>query len=558
MNVSLSRQYFFPILLLALITSNPAVTQSLPAAQKTELDALVLKQSQGLAPGLAVGVIQNGVVVYEKYHGYAELNHEIPIDPRTRFNIASNAKQFTALCILKLVDEGRLDLKEDIRKYLPELYKDYEGQITIEQLLTHSSGLRDVYNLLGIQGTSWWATTGLNNRDAIELLEQQSDLNFEPGDQYLYSNSNYILLTEIVGRVTGQSFAKYAKELFESIGLSNTQFVTNYMNRMPFKSRPYANWGTWKEYPSLTDIHGDGGLFSTLGDQMRWEQIVQGMDNDVLSRELVIKSQAPIPGATVQSYGYGLVFNIFKGIPYIYHDGSTGAYNASVHRFPDQKLSILILSNNGQVAPNYLAKQCANILIPSDQFRIAEYPQSPKKRSAKPKTTDILGYYKNPEGELIRFLEEDGNLVWKIGQNRPFPFNHVESNLYEMTENPRLRISFHLVNEEEPHMIIYYPGAKPRYHSKLPPVKESETYFLALNGTYYNKEVDVEVQLEFQGDKNYAIEIDGDRSSARMLEKDVLRMQGYVMEVQRNDQGQVQGIYLNDNRIRRLNFSRKQ
>ena len=557
MNALVKHQYLFPILFLALITALPSNTQSLQESQKAELDALVLQQSAGLAPGLAVGIIKDGRIVYEEYHGYAELNHQIPIDPRTRFNIASNAKQFTALCALKLIKEGKLKLKEDIRKYLPELYKDYQGQITIEQLINHSSGIRDIYNLLGIKGTTWWATTGLNNGDMLELLEQQSALNFEPGSQSLYSNSNYILLTEIIGRVVGQSFARYAKELFENLGMPNTEFATNYMNQMPNKSRPYANWGTWKEYPSITDIHGDGGLFSTLRDQMRWEQIVQGMDNDALTRELVDKSQAPIPGAAVQSYGYGLEFSTFKGIPYTYHDGSTGAYNASVHRFPDQKLSILVLSNNGQVAPNYLAKRCANILIPPDQFRTIEYPQRPKELSAKPETADLLGYYKNPEGDLIRFLEEGGNLAWKIGQNRPFPFQHVEGNLYEMTENTQLRISFHLMNEDEPHMIVYYPGAEPRYHKKLLPVEEPESYFQAIDGAYYSEEVDVQVQLEFQGDKNYDIIIDGDRSQALMLEKDVLRLQGYVVEIQRNDQGQVQGIHVNDNRIRRLNFDRK-
>ncbi|MBX2876103.1 MAG: beta-lactamase family protein [Saprospiraceae bacterium] len=547
----------FTLLILFLTARTPAFSQSLSRSQKAELDTLVMQLSEGLAPGLALGIVQNGVVLYEKYHGYAELNHEIPITPRTRFNIASNAKQFTALCMLKLISEEKLGPKEDIRKYLPELYKNYEGSITIEQLITHSSGIRDIYNLLSIKGKTWWATNGLDNGDALELLEQQTGLNFAPGSQYLYSNSNYILLTEIVSRVVGQSFAKYAKELFESIGMPNTEFATNYMNLMPFKSRPYANWGTWKEYPSITDVHGDGGLFSTLEDQMRWEQIVQGKANDVLSKELVGQSQAPLPGAAIQSYGYGLEFSTFRGLPYIYHDGATGAYNASLHRFPEQRLSILVLSNSGQVAPNYLAKQCANILIPSDQFRSLEYPQRPEKLSSKPERVDILGYYKTPEGSLIRFLEEAGSLVWKIGQNRPFPFNHVEGNLYEMTEDPRLRISYHLMDEDEPHMIIYYPGSEPRYHTKLLPVEEPKTYFKTLEGTYYNEEVAVEVKLEYRGDKSYDVRINGDRSQALMLEKDVLRMQGYVVDIQRNDQGQVQGIQVNDNRVRRLNFNRK-
>lgn len=545
------------LLILLLFANVPVFAQSLSKAQKAELDQLVMEQSEGLAPGLAVGVVQNGVIIYEKHHGYAELNHEIPIDPRTRFNIASNAKQFTALCILKLKDEGRIDLQDDIRKYLPELYKDYADKITIEHLVTHSSGIRDIYNLLGIQGKVWWATNGLDNRDGFELLTQQKELNFEPGSQYLYSNSNYILLTEIVSRITGQSFARYAQKLFESIGMPNTEFVTNYMNRMPFKSRPYASWGQWKEYPSITDVHGDGGLFTTLEDQMRWEQLVQGQSTKVLSAGLVNQSQQPLPNASIQSYGYGLEFSTFKGLDYIYHDGATGAYNASVHRFPSLQLSIQVMSNNGQVSPNYLAKRIANILIPADQFRTKTYPQQPEQLTNKPERNAILGYYKTPEGSLIRFQETDGSLAWKIGQNRPFPFNHVEGNLYEMTENTNLRISFHLEDTDRPHMIIYYPGSEPRYHSKLLPVEEPAAYFNALNGKYYNDEVGVEVEIEFQGDKAYDILIDGERSAALMLEKDVLRLSGYVVEIQRDKQDEVKGIHVNDDRIRRLNFHRK-
>jgi len=557
MNAFCTYRPFSLLLFLLLLTNTRALSQSLSKAQEADLDQLVMEQSEGLAPGLAVGIVKNGVILYEKHHGYAELNHEIPIDPRTRFNIASNAKQFTALCILKLKAEGKLNLKDDIRKYLPELYKDYEGKITVEHLVTHSSGIRDIYNLLGIQGKVWWATNGLDNQDGLALLTQQKELNFEPGSQYLYSNSNYILLTEIVSRISGQSFARYAKELFESLGMPNTEFVTNYMNRMPFKSRPYANWGKWKEYPSITDVHGDGGLFTTLEDQMRWEQLVQGQTTKVLSAALVKESQQPIPNAPIQSYGYGLEFSSFKGLDYTYHDGATGAYNASVHRFPSLQLSILVISNNGQISPNYLAKRCANILIPANQFRTKNYPQQPEQLTVKPERNAILGYYKSPEDNLIRFQETDGTLAWKIGQNRPFPFNHVKGNLYEMTENNKLRISFHLEDTDQPHMIIYYPGSEPRYHSKLLPVEEPESYFKALNGNYYNDEVAVEVEIEFQGDKNYDVLIDGGRSKALMLEKDILRLSGYVVEIQRDKQGEIKGIHVNDNRIRRLNFQRK-
>ena len=188
------------------------------AQSKLELDSeaitkILYQHANDDIPGMAVGIVKDGEIVYEHYLGYANLEHEIKIDKDTRFNIASDAKQFTALCILKLVEQGKLDLKDDIRKYLPDLYKNIEDKITISNLISHTSGVRDYGYLIGLSGKTAWKLF-IDNDDVIALLQDQKDLNFKPGTEYLYSNSNYILLTEIVKSVTGQEFSTYAKEMF--------------------------------------------------------------------------------------------------------------------------------------------------------------------------------------------------------------------------------------------------------------------------------------------------------------------------------------------------------
>ena len=180
------------------------------AQSKLELDSeaitkILYQHANDDIPGMAVGIVKDGEIVYEHYLGYANLEHEIKIDKDTRFNIASDAKQFTALCILKLVEQGKLDLKDDIRKYLPDLYKNIEDKITISNLISHTSGVRDYGYLIGLSGKTAWKLF-IDNDDVIALLQDQKDLNFKPGTEYLYSNSNYILLTEIVKSVTGQTF----------------------------------------------------------------------------------------------------------------------------------------------------------------------------------------------------------------------------------------------------------------------------------------------------------------------------------------------------------------
>lgn len=554
---SLSLVFYYSMALLAplLLTSHIGHSQSLSADQKMQLDQLLTEDLEGVAPGLALGIVRGGEIIYENYAGYANLNHEIKIDERTRFNIASNAKQFTALCILHLVDKGKVELKADIRTYLPELYPEYKGTITVQQLINHTSGVRDVYALMGLQSKTWWAINGFSNEDAIEILIQQKELNFEPGSQYLYSNSNYILLTEIVSRVTKKTFAAYAAALFQKMGLNETNFCSNYMHLIPHKARPYASWGNWIEYPSITNVHGDGGLFTTLKDQLLWEQSVQNQSSKGLPTAVIKRSQTLLPDTEVESYGFGLEFSTYNGIPYVYHDGETGAYKATFLRFPSEQLSIVILSNSGQVASNYLAKRCARMLISSERFRPAVHPQRPTTLSAEKPLSAIIGYYKHADGALILFQKKGKDLFWKIGQNRPFKFQHEEGNLYSMAENDRLKVSFHL-EEEKPYMVVYYPGSAPKVHHKVLPLEEVDTYYTALNGQYNNTEVEVEIQIKYTADQKYSVAVDGEVIEGIMREKDVISFNSYEVKVRRDAQSKVVGLLVNDNRLRNVRFDR--
>ncbi|MEO1099604.1 MAG: serine hydrolase domain-containing protein [Bacteroidota bacterium] len=183
--------FFF---LISLFSS--AISQELTVEQRITIDKYLQKQTKPGAPGLAAAIILNGEVVYESYLGLASLQHQVPIDQNSRFNIASVAKQFTALCALQLILDGKMSLEDDMRKYLPNMYPEVQESIKIKHMLNHSSGIRDFYDLMSIQQDPWWRREGLDNDDAIELLEKQNDLNFEPGSDYLYSNSNYTLLSK--------------------------------------------------------------------------------------------------------------------------------------------------------------------------------------------------------------------------------------------------------------------------------------------------------------------------------------------------------------------------
>ena len=166
-----------------------------------KIDSILKSKVDENHPGIAVGILKDGNIIYEKYFGLSNLQHKVKFDENTRSNIASTAKQFTALIILDLSLNEKLSLEDDIRKYLPKLYKNVNDKIKLRHLLNHTSGIRDYVELLDLEGDVLWKRVGLDNDAILELIENQEELGFTPGSQYSYSNTNYVLLTKIIEKI---------------------------------------------------------------------------------------------------------------------------------------------------------------------------------------------------------------------------------------------------------------------------------------------------------------------------------------------------------------------
>lgn len=525
---------------------------------KTLIDSLdnqIEKYIDGISPGMAVGIVKDGNIVYRKFIGYSNLEHEIKIDKKTRFNIASNAKQFTALCILRLIEEDKLALNDDIRKYLPTLYKNIENKISIANLLTHTSGIRDVYGLWALKGKDWYELF-IDNDDAIELLQSQTALNFDPSTEYLYSNSNYILLTEIIERITDTKFKDFSKSIFEELGMENSSFLTNYMAVIPNKARPYGNWNGWREYPVVTELNGDGGLYTTLEDQLRWEQIIQQNNSKILSTSIINQSQSTLENIDFENYGYGLMFGKYEGLNYTYHDGSTGAYKATFFRFSDKNLSIVIMSNNDNVPTNYLAQQLTDIVFELE-INNEIYPSSPKKTERLKDFKSVVGNYQNNDGTIIKISEKDGSLFREIYQREPVKLIDEKESLFYYETNNKLKMNFSNVNGKQQKLTIYLSTQKPNNYHKLPSKNKEESYNESINGTYFNKETDTQIIIEYVGNDDYNIIKNGRKRDGKLITKDYLRMMSsYKIKVLRNDKGNVIGLNVENGRIKNVIFNK--
>lgn len=540
-------------LLLIFLSVLPVKGQSV----SEKLDGLLKDKVTDLSPGFVVGVVQNGEIIYKAYHGYSNLENKIKVDADTKFNIASCAKQFTALAVLKLIREKKLALEDDFRKYLPDYYPKITEPITVRDLITHTSGIRDYSDLLSVQGKPWWQRVGLDNGDVRELLAAQKDLNFSPGSGYLYSNSGYILLAELVEKVSGVSFAEYSRELFSSLEMNDTRFNTNYMAVMPNKSLPYNDWGdgNWQQYPMVVDVHGDGFLFTTLADQLRWEQLLQNRKKTGMS--WLDASQEPIPGAASETYGYGVEFSTYKGYSAKWHSGGTGSYNAHFLRIPSESLSVVLMSNNGNFWSTGTAYEIVDAILDLSE----EEPEGdmiiPTATSATPKKEDLAGIYMLEEsGTVITVETKDNELYREIYNRDPVKLIPEKGNIFQYETFPELKMVF-ITNESGTYDFqLYQPGYEVRTASRLKEGTIGSTYFESLEGTYLNEELGASFTIESPEKGDITIKEGDDEYDARLIVKDLLQAGDYTLRVVEDVYGRVESILLDYSRIKNVRFER--
>lgn len=337
---------------------------------ENEIDALFKEWDNKESPGCAIGIIKNGEYVYKKGFGMANLEHDIPITPETVFRIGSVSKQFTAFCIALLARESKLNLDVDIRKYIPEI-PEYKKVITIRNLIHHTSGIRDVYELWGMKGLKMKDFDPLDYEDILTLLSRQKNLDFASGKSYAYSNSGYILLTIILNRITRKSISQYAEEkMFKPLGMRNTHFHEDCSLIVKHRATGYSKNpdGTWKIEESYMQVAGDGAIFTTLEDFKYWDDnYYEPIVGDKGFIDLITTPGLLNNGKLVQSdggaYAFGLVIGEHKGLKTISHGGAWAGFRAHMLRFPELKASIVCFSNHAEFMPENIVVKVANLFL---------------------------------------------------------------------------------------------------------------------------------------------------------------------------------------------------
>jgi CubicO group peptidase (beta-lactamase class C family) len=339
-----------------------AAVAAQPADRQAAVDK-VFAAWNNATPGCAIGVAENGVPVLQRAYGMADLEHDVPNRPDTIFEAGSVSKQFTAAAMILLARDGKVSLDDDVRKYIPELPV-YQAPVTIRQMLSHTSGLRDWGNLGGIAGRPRGAMT-YTHAHVVDLLSRQTALNFAPGTRWSYSNSGYNLAAVVIARTSGMTFAEFSRtRLFEPLGLTKTSWRDDYARIVPGRAIGYSmSVGRFKQDMPFENVHGNGGLLTTVGDLLKWQA---ALTSGALKGAALADEQQTVmklnDGRELH-YGLGVFRGIYKGVPEVYHSGATAGYRAFLTEYPSARLTIAVLCNAGNAAPATFVRQVSDLYL---------------------------------------------------------------------------------------------------------------------------------------------------------------------------------------------------
>lgn len=339
----------------------PARAQSPDTAR---IHAIFAEWDRPGSPGCAVSVLHRGQPLLSRGYGSANLDYDVPITPRTSFYLASVSKQFTAAAVALAAEQGHLSLDDDVRDWFPEL-PDYGAPIRVRDMVHHTSGLRDYLALMRLAGMRYgnqW-----RDDDILALIARQRELNFEPGAEYLYSNSGYFLLSELIRRATGISLRAFAdRELFQPLGMHATWFHDDAGQVVPDRAVAYGprrDGGFRITHLFNFDKVGSGGLYSSLEDLARWD--ANFYDSRIGGDRYLetLHDRGVLASGDTLDYAFGLRVDEYRGLPTVGHGGSMMGFRTAFVRFPREHASVIALCNLGTIDPTVLALRVADVIL---------------------------------------------------------------------------------------------------------------------------------------------------------------------------------------------------
>jgi len=505
-------------------------------------------------PGCAVGLGKDGHALYAHGYGMANLEYNVPITESTVLESGSVAKQFTASAIVLLAQDGKLSLDDDIRKYLPEVPQ-FEGQkITIRNLLTHTSGLRDQWGLLGIEGRGPGSQVH-SPATTLDLVVHQKMLNFPPGSEYLYSNTGYALAGIIVERVSGKSLDAFTQErLFRPLGMTHTRWRDDFTTIVPNRATAYSGSaanGFHTDMP-FTNMIGNGGLLSTMADLLKWNE---NLDHPTLGGAPYVdalQTRMRLTNGRTITYALGLEVTDYQGVREVGHSGSTAGYSTYLARYPDQHVSVAVWCNAAGTNATQLAHQVVDLVL-SKPAAVATQAAPRKVDVPAAELQQWAGMYRDPHTDAIAtVVAVGGGLSVNAGRGQPNDLTPLGGSRFHAAAG---EAEFKRTSGRRGFVLARTNGDTSRFEEvrPAPATVASQDYA----GTYTSDELDVKLVVAAKGDKLVLRRRPADEIELRPAYADDFAAPGLgTIRFSRDSSGRVTGLAIFAGRVIDVRFTR--
>lgn len=538
--------------LLLLVAAAPVfghdVHAQLPAAAQARIDSVFAPFDRTDGPGCAVGLSEGGRPVFAKAYGMSDLQHRLALHPGSIFHVASVSKQFAAMSVALLASEGKLSLDDEVRRHVPEL-PEAAARVTVRQLIHHTSGLRDQWNLLAMAG--WrFGTDLITERDVLLISARQGGLNFRPGDEYVYSNTGYTLLAVIVQRVSGQSLRGFAHErIFGPLGMRDTHFHDDHAMIVPGRTSAYSpSGGGWRINVPVFDTYGATSLFTTVGDLLTWMAFLDAPSD--AWRETVRAAQASgvLNDGTAANYGYGLALGSWRGLRTVGHGGADAGYRAYVERYPDLGVAVALACNASSAASATLARDAVAAYLGSRLPMEMVEMRSPPHRPARSALDAWVGTYRDTVSHAVLRIRAVGDTLYANTQRLEFGS--------DTTASTAAMGGWYALGRRGGQASI---TVHPRGTRQVTFVRQPDAFatFDAYAGRFYSAELDVTYELSVRD--GALLRQHRKLSDAPLMPagRDAFTVGGTTYVFERDRRGRVTGFTVNDARVRGVRFQRQ-
>ncbi len=530
----------------------------LTTAQHQKIDKIFTQWNVPNHPGGAVGVMKDGKLVFSKAYGLASLEYMVPNTTGTRFNVASVSKQFTAMGIVLLHLQGKLSVDDKIIKYMPEL-PEYAEKITIRQMLHHTSGLRSLHTLFALAG--WRGDDSRTNADLYRLMQDQRDLNFEPGSEYLYCNTGYMFMAKIIEEVTGEKFTDWMKKsVFEPLDMNHTYVEDKYNRVVPNNATSYyARKNGFDRAVEYWGYVGSGNMHSTTEDLLAW---LENFTTPKPGWEKAFKMMLtldPLTSGAHNDYAFGVRVDSFKGVKRVQHGGSIGGYRSSIGTYPDEKLSIAIITNFSTASPGSKANKIAEILLTDKQDDTkATIAPTGIKLPTETLNKYVGSYWNYKKNSLRNIYLKDDTLIYARSESNGTSLIPVKKDEF-LLSGSSVKVRFDS-NKEEKTMTVISDKAATVFNAFQPvPTPYAKKLLQSIAGEYFSPELKTSYYISIDNENLVGNHTRHGNFKIKIIKQDILQGNSafQFVKLKRNKEGNVTGAFVSNSRARNVWFERR-